>query len=279
MGEALGIPEDKLRGLAVACYTAIADGIELADNFCLRADPVSLVAASSRVFLMGPAGYQLNTNERERLQQSFNQQFAADGLQFIFPNKQRWYILLAPGVNAEELLPAPRSLLGENIAAAVSKLGKFWQQSFTEAQMLLHADPIRQQHQSSGIPPLSGLWFWGGGYLDSSLAGLGSEVECFGSSSLLQGLAQTTGAKWQQSVAPGSANRQVIHWCAEQSGTAIEQLQELEKFIFQPLLKALTTGATLHLHSSDAGCWKIKKSIRWPWRSSTALAAIDKRVR
>ncbi len=267
LGRALGISEEESPKLAVASYTALADGIDLNGDYCMRADPVSLVAATSKVFLMGAAGYGLTDQERQSLEQSFNQQFAGDGLQFCFPNNQRWYIRLRSGLGVANLLPPPRALLGEDISAAISQLDGYWQRSFTEAQMLLHADPIRLQREQSGTPPLSGLWFWGGGKLEKlNLTKDNKAVACSGNSPLLQGLALTTAATWQPQPQINAASRQVIHWRAEQPGSAMEQLTKLEELVFSPLLEAVTIGATLHLHSSDAGSWRLQKSFRWPWR-------------
>lgn len=275
LGRALGIPEAKLSQLSVAVYTAIADGMDLSSEYCMRADPVSLVAAASKVFLMGPGAYALSTAERQRLELSFKQQFAADGIRFRFPNNQRWYIQLPAALIPTELLPAPRSLLGGDIATAVSKLDAYWQRSFTEAQMLLHADPLRLQREQSGIPPLSGLWLWGGGQLVDDIELVAAGITCAGRSSLLQGLASSTGASWQDSIAGNTA--QVTHWCAEQSGSAIEQLAELEQDVFQPLLQIVNSGGQIQLHSIDAGAWLISKSFRWPWQKRlTALDAIDR---
>ncbi len=275
LGRALGVPEAKLSQLSVAVYTAIADGMDLSSEYCMRADPVSLVAAASKVFLMGPGGYALSSTERQRLELSFKQQFAADGIRFQFPNNQRWYIQLPAALIPTELLPAPRSLLGGDIAAAVCKLDAYWQRSFTEAQMLLYADPLRPQREQSGIPPLSGLWLWGGGQLVSNIELVAEGITCAGRSSLLQGLASSTGANWQDSIADN--NTQVIHWCAEQDGAAIEQLAELEQDVFQPLLQVVNSGGQIHLYSIDAGAWLISKSLVWPWQKSlTALAVINK---
>ncbi len=275
LGKALGIVEAKLSQLSVAPYTATADGMELGSEYCMRADPVSLVAAASKVFLMGPGGYDLNTAERQRLEQSFNQQFAADGLNFRFPNNQRWYIQLPTALIPTELMPAPRSLLGGDIADAASKLNAYWQRSFTEAQMLLYADPLRLQREQSGIPPLSGLWLWGGGQLVDGIEQVATGITCAGKSSLLQGLASATGASWQDSIAADTAD--VVHWCAEQSGSAIEQLAELEQDVFQPLLQVVNSGGQIQLHSIDAGIWHISKSFIWPWQKNlTALAVINK---
>lgn len=266
----------------IAFYTAVADGLQPSPSDCwMRADPVCLQAGMSRVFLAASGAPDFTEQQRATLQNSLNTHFAEDGLQFLLPNNQRWYIRLDSGhpQNKSRLLPPPRKLLGEDISTDTAAMGKFWQGCFNEIQMFLFAQPHRQEREMQGREmqgqaPISGLWLWGGGIPASRPMPM-LELSCSGNSALLQGLALSAKSSWQEEANISSAARQFIHWPGDHQGTAIEQLQQLDVQVFTPLLEALGKGAELKLIAADTGHWKIRKRMKWPWkrpwqRSATA---------
>ncbi|MCF6262288.1 MAG: hypothetical protein L3J24_01650 [Xanthomonadales bacterium] len=260
---------------ATAFYTALADGLkpELG-QYWLRADPVSLQAGMSRVFLAACGAPQLPTADRQQLQETLNQHFSEDGLEFFLPNNQRWYIRLAEGhsyANSEAaagLFPSPRALLGKDISKATTATDKYWQQCFTELQMFLFAEPCNKQRENSGHTAITGLWLWGGGAV-TALPVVATNLHSWGNSSLLQGLCQASDSPWHQAIKITAEGEHLIHWSTEQSGTAAEQLQLLDQQVFLPLCNAVTQGASAQLVVADAGCWHIRQRLRWPWRKST----------
>ncbi|MBE9549166.1 MAG: hypothetical protein IMF09_07125 [Proteobacteria bacterium] len=259
-----------------AFYTAIADELRpSSSDYWMRADPVSLQAGMSRVFLVASGSPEFPEQQRAALQDSLNLHFAEDGLQFLLPNNNRWYIHLDSGhpQAQTELLPPPRKLLGEDISIDTAVMGKFWQRCFTEIQMLLFAQPHRQDREIRGQSPISGLWLWGGG-----LPGSGPEPErelnCSGNSALLQGLALSAESAWQAEANISTASKQLIHWAGDQPGTAVEQLKQLEDQVFSPLLEAVSNGAELTFIAADAGRWTVRKRLKWPWKKQAGARVI-----
>jgi len=263
--------------VATAFYSAIADGLNpKTGEYWLRADPVSLQAGMSRVFLAACGAPDLPAQHRQQLQQSLNQHFGEDGLDFFLPNNQRWYICLAAGhacARSEStvgLFPSPRQLLGKDISKATVATDKFWQQCFTELQMLLFSEPFNKQRENIGQAAISGLWLWAGG----AVKGLPVEqtnLHSMGKSSLLQGLCLASGSDWQETIKISgkdelSADRHLIHWSTEQMGTAAEQLQLLDLQVFKPLINAVRQGTLVQLWAADAACWEIRQRWQWPWK-------------
>jgi len=259
---------------ATAFYTAYADGlIPTAGEYWLRADPVHLQAGMSRVFLAACGAPDLPTEHRQQLQESLNQHFVEDGLAFFLPNNQRWYIRLAEGHacvptdGTAGLFPSPRALLGKDISAVTTATDKFWQQCFTELQMLLFSEPCNKQRESQGHTAITGLWLWGGGAV-ATLPTAQENLCSWGKSSLLQGLCLTSQSPWQEDIKIGSEGEHLIHWSTEHTGSAEEQLQLLDQQVFTPLCTAIKLGAVVQLRVADADCWEIRQRRRWPWQKS-----------
>lgn len=267
--------------VATAFYSAIADGLNPeAGEYWLRADPVSLQAGMSRVFLAACGAPDLPAQHREQLQARLNQHFGEDGLEFFLPNNQRWYIRLAAGhacASSEStvgLFPSPRQLLGKDISKATVATDKFWQQCFTELQMLLFSEPFNKQRESLGQAAISGLWLWAGGIV-ADFPAEQTNLLSMGKSSLLEGLCMASGSGWQEIIKisdkyESSTDRHLIHWSTEQAGTATEQLQLLELQVFTSLINAVRQGALVQLRTADAACWEIRQRWQWPWKKSNS---------
>ena len=252
----------------IAFYTAFADGLEpVPGDYWMRADPASLQAGMSKVFLAAASSRDLSISNRSCLQKTLNEHFAEDGLQFFLPNNQRWYIRMDCGHPQlkSPLLPPPRKMLGKDITSATVAMNSYWQACFTELQMLLFAEPDRLEHEARGQVPVSAMWLWGGGFAVEPVLTSKRELVCSGNSAMLQGLAHFATANWQEEINLCEADQQLMHWPGDQGDTAVDQLKQLESRVFTPLLEAIRQGAELDFIAADAGHWKIRKQINWPW--------------
>lgn len=146
---------------AVAPVTLLADGIAPGEHFWLRADPVNLQLRINEVVLQ--AGLGLSEEEAQALVETLNGHFAEDGLVFIAPHPERWYLRLD---GPTELGNAPLAQVhGENVRErhmqGVDALR--WNRMLAELQMLLYHHPVNEAREASGEPTVSSVWLWGEG--------------------------------------------------------------------------------------------------------------------
>ncbi len=155
-------------GAPTAALTLAADGGPREGTW-LRADPVHQRVDRDALVLHDAAVLALAREEADEAVGALNEFFAADGLEFVAPSPERWYVRVPP----EEL---PRtvpleSAIGRNPFGMLPEGGGRlkWPSIFSEAQMLLARLPSNAARQSEGRPTLNAVWFWGGGSFPSGL--------------------------------------------------------------------------------------------------------------
>jgi hypothetical protein len=149
--------------LPLAPYSLRGDGGEPGDHFWMHADPVHIRLHGNRLILADASRFNLSGEETQEFIAALNAQLAPEGITFVAPHPQRWYVRIADeprmhaaptaemaGRDIETFLPS-----GEDSAR--------WRRFFNEAQMLLHAHPRNAEREASGALPVNGVWFWGAG--------------------------------------------------------------------------------------------------------------------
>lgn len=136
-------------------------------GYCLRADPVHAVADRDVLRILEFPTLSISPVEARELTATLNAHFAADGLQFIAPQPERWYLVLPadPLLRTHPLTQLAGASLHDYLPFGVS--GKRWQGYLNEVQMLLHEHPVNNAREMRGELPVTSVWFWGGGYLPS----------------------------------------------------------------------------------------------------------------
>lgn len=196
---------------APAPLAALGAGIDVANRWAIRADPVAMVVGREDARLGGYV-HDLDEAERTTLLALLNTHFAADGLTFAAPRADAWFatsaashavdttsVELAAGRPLRSLLPAGRD------AAR-------WLRWLTEAQMLLHEHVLANRAGR----PVNALWFSGGGVLPDrarvpSIHACAAPVR---NGDLLRGIARRQGddaaiaAKFDEAI--DGANREAI---------------------------------------------------------------------
>ena len=147
----------------VAALTLPLDGGEAGDRYCLRADPVHLLAHRDRLTLLDPGALEPGAEDAAELVPLLNRHFSADGLAFQAPHPARWYVH-APGaprlVTRELSLTAGRDVAG---AMPTGEDSLRWRRVLTEIQMLFHEHAVNQRREERGKLPINSVWLWGGG--------------------------------------------------------------------------------------------------------------------
>jgi hypothetical protein len=137
----------------VAPLTLVADG----------GDAVHLHANRGQLVLACAGNPWITRQEADDLVAALNRHFADDGLHFLAPHPERWYLRLAhrPGISTHP----PEAVAGADINAFLpqGKDALHWHKVFNEIQMLLHAHPVNEARDARGEPLINSVWLWGGG--------------------------------------------------------------------------------------------------------------------
>ncbi|ABI57164.1 hypothetical protein ACN2MM_09845 [Alkalilimnicola ehrlichii MLHE-1] len=181
----------------------VAEGVDPAEGYWFRADPVMLHPDRDRivVFHGGPALPE--PSETDELVMAFNGFFSGDGVELRAPAPQRWYLRVPEALATVTTTPL-HAVIGRGMGEALPRgeqAGR-WASLLNEAQMLFHTHPVNQVRQDQGRPMINGIWPWGGGRLRplrwrNELAGL------HGDDLTLIGLGKHTGVQ----VAPLDLDR------------------------------------------------------------------------
>ncbi len=132
------------------------------DSYWLCADPVTLVAGRDDAHV-GATIRDFTTAESDALIATLNAHFAGDGLRFVAPRPDAWFVR-APNVPAMSTRPLDiaqgRSLRTQLPAGADAKAWWRWQE---EIQMLLFTHPVTAARERAGRRSANALWLSAGG--------------------------------------------------------------------------------------------------------------------
>ncbi len=270
----------------VAAVSYLADAGRPAADWCLRADPVHLIADRDQLVLQGPETLSLSQVEADALAAEFNGFFAQDGWRIEACTPTRWYLHLPddPQLHSHELT----EVRGRAIMPYLPKgpQGKHWQRMLNEIQMLFHASSINAERQAHGQPVVNSLWFWGGGRTPSP--GVGRWHQVWSNEPLGLGLAQLndipraalpdTAQHWLDQTPPTGEHLLVLDEFRE-SGEDPQAWQQAmvqwQSQWLEPLMAALGRGdiRRLTLYPADGRCFSLSRAglKRW-WRRRRPLA-------
>ena len=155
---AFAVPEPS----GIAAITLAADDQPRPGNW-LRADPVHLRIGQDAVALHDAAVLDVTPAEAAALVAALQAHFESDGLEFLAPAADRWYVRVPDGE-----VPATTPLanaLGRNVFGLLPKgSGRInWASALTEAQMVLASHAVNAAREEAGRPAINSVWFWGEG--------------------------------------------------------------------------------------------------------------------
>lgn len=137
------------------------DGLSIEDGYYLRADPVHVQITQEGMRLVGPDVLTFSLAEAEALAATLNASFATEGMRFLTPTPDRWYVHLAAPPQAV-FTPLQQAILRDmRQAMPTGAEGKRWSRYLNEVQMLWFEHPVNQQREQQGEPALNSVWFWG----------------------------------------------------------------------------------------------------------------------
>lgn len=278
-------------GTPIAPITLSAEVHEPGKHYWLRADPVHLRIQRDEMFLFDAQAAPLKQEEADALCATLNQHFQDDGLQFIAPAPERWYVKLdsepalitstldlACGSNIDKLMPS----------GAESAL---WRQRMNEAQMLLFEHPVNVVRESRRELPINSIWFWGGGMMPQNIRSEFTQV--ISDDIFARGLAQAAHVEHQLlatvplpfATKTAQGNNRKLNIINELHNIMLygdlakwrDAHERLDINFFAPLLTALKSGAIDTLTIIDPNNYKprefilTKNSLRKFWRRAKPL--------
>jgi len=236
---------------AIAPVSLRADGIEPGAAYWLRADPVYLHIGHDQMTVQPLAA--VSPEDASRLCESLNLHFAAEGLQFMAPNPQRWYLRLErePAITTHSLSEVAGRDIRDYRPEGADAL--HWDSLLNEIQMMLFQHPVNQVREERGELMVNSLWLWGGGYApeklhqpcsrmftDSTLAGAFAAVANVRHADLPDHAVQYISDREGKILVIWEGMQLALQhgdlggWC--------DSLQRLEQYCMSPLFQALRSG-------------------------------------
>ncbi len=272
--------------LAIAPLTLQADGVQSADAYFLRADPVGISRQRDQVVLQ--ADLALSEQEAAQLCASLNAHFATDGLRFLAPHPQRWYLQLdhIPAMETHALPQVVGADMHAHLPYGADALR--WHGVLNEIQMLFYEHEVNLARERRGLAAVNGVWLWGGGKLPdkilrpyASVAGDSELAHAFAKSAGLPVLTHAVALPEGWTELDGDLLLVCDGLRSALQGADIGRwrtvVQQFEKNIAAPLLAALAAGKieqiTLDALSEGASRrFVVTRTSLWKfWRRSRPL--------
>ena len=230
----------KQQDVPVAPIMLSADGNDPQHHYWLCADPIFLRADRNRLVVAGRAA-DIDDSEASALIAALNQHFAGDGMEFVAPSPQRWYLrsagaprlITTPIARAVNRSVEPNMPVGEDALA--------WHRVINEAQMILHAHPVNAAREERGAPVVNSIWLWGGGSMPASLHAPYAAV--WSNDRLPRALAAAAGVAHQNLPANCAA------WTRDEQRMPLKAAATGEQHLL------VLDGPTSALHRADIAAW------------------------
>ena len=179
--------------LPVAALTRETLHGDAGDGLWLCADPAWVQPDLTGVRLIRCGTLALDASEAAELAAPLRPLFGDQGLLLELSTPTRWHLRALPGTVLPDFAP-PEAVLGADLLVHLpaGREARRWRALLTEAQVILHQHPRNAGRRAAGLPPVSSLWFWGGGALPAWVECACTQV--VGEDPVLQALARRAGS-------------------------------------------------------------------------------------
>ena len=239
-----------------------------------RADPVHLLVDRDQVAMLPRSSLGVTPEEARALAASINACYADDHIAVETPRKDAWYLRTPRAWHCRTWDPA--RVEGRAITefmpsgADAAQLRKL----MTEIQMLLHAHPMNQAREATGLPTINSLWIWGGDSLPDK--GSRAPVRIISSLPLAQGLAKLAG-QTSEAWPVDPDNHSTAGDCLV--GLSVHDfgadLRRLDRELMAPLWRALLRGRVpaIQFYPGSSCVYELQPlNARRFWRRSRPVA-------
>ncbi len=249
---------------------AMQDGLNAADGYWLRLDPVHLEVGMGGLLLHPSENLQLSQTEAQDLIADINLHWQREGLKIQAAHPTRWYVKLddTPNLRTTPL----DQMAGEYLTPGLPRGADARQflKLINEVQMLMHSHPVNLARENEGRLAVNGLWLWGGGTLPASKTRLDRIA---GDHFDLQALAHLAGrsAGTQPKTLSnlhGSERALVALTAPDKNwdGDLETYLAQLEENWFHPLLRQLVWGRIREVRLNLIGQQSVTLTPAQAWR-------------
>jgi hypothetical protein len=160
------------RGSPAAAVTRQVDAGDAARSTWLRADPayVRPDINGARLLAVGET-LALDADSADALLGPLRPLFGDAGMPIEATRPSCWHLRLAEGAPLPEFA-TPDDALGADLFDYMppGNDGRRWRALLSEAQVLLHQNPVNAERLARGLAPVNSLWFWGAGRLPDRVA-------------------------------------------------------------------------------------------------------------
>ena len=251
-------------------------------SYWLCASPIHLRVHRDQLVLLPPASLSVTQAESQVLVEALNRHFSADGLMFMAPHPQRWYLRVPafPDLHTVALEEAIGRDINRLLPSGEDRMR--YHHLFNEVQMLLHDHPVNEARERAGTLLINSVWFWEGGTLPE--ASRASWTAAIGDSPLLQGLGLLASVP-VAGLSDGlnfldTGNVLVVLPEAPAAGDTewAGHMARMEKEWITPLLQKLRSGEIQSMdiatiHAGQARQWTITRRDLWKfWKPVAPLA-------
>jgi hypothetical protein len=271
---------------SIAPVTLQADGGQAGETYWLRADPVYLSLERDQLVLHANAP--LSAEEARLLCDSLNAHFATDGLCFIAPHSQRWYLGLdtVPNIKTFPLAQVAGKNVHPLLPQGIDAL--HWHGVYNEIQMLLYEHPVNQSREARGELPINSVWLWGGGLAARALQC--PYARMYSDSDLALAFAQVAGIPGDalpddviKAIAGIDGDCLIVfeglRYALQQGdiGSWRERVLRIERALAKPLLNELRAGRIARLTldvlaEGESHRYVLTRGAAWKfWRRSRSL--------
>ncbi len=260
----------------VAALTLAADGGPRGGDW-LRADPVHQRVEGHGLVLHDASALALTREESEHAIAELNRFFAADGLEFVAPVPERWYVRVPPG-ELPRTVPIDAAVGRNPFGMLPEGAGRLrWPSLFSEAQMLLAGLAFNREREAQGRPALNAVWFWGGGAHPAALprpfAGVAADASLpralalasgCAVQSLPEGLAQLPSSRSAETLAVVDPLTRPLQQGDREAWLAAARALDRDWFV--PLGRALATFERVRIvlpGERDTAVFELAGRARW----------------
>lgn len=270
LAESFGLDSEALAIAALERYAETG----LRDGACWwRADPVHLAADRDQLVMLPQTLLAVTAEETQRLAETFNQNYSADGFALVVSRPDCWYLRAPADWQCRSWNPTRVAGLPVTEFMPTGPDENPLRKLMTEIQMLFHEHPVNQTREAAGKPPINSLWLWGGGRLPESVKQTPARI--ITSLPLVRGLARLAGQVSESWPVDLSEPFTEGEWLIALSMTDFaNDGARLEREMFAPLWRRLSRGTLDEIRCYPGGTRIFiltRNAARSFWRRSRSL--------
>jgi len=258
---------------AVAALCRLADQGNASEEsvYWLRADPVTLRADMSRVFMLSCGFADMEHPEREELTRIVRDALLHEGLELVESSSGHWLISLpaSPGFDFTGLQEA----LGRDMADVLPETSEatVWKKRMTDIQVELHQSELMQKRRETGRQEINSVWFWGGGSLPRVDQKVFASV--ISRDPVSTGLALLAGSSVAAHGKLAEANEPVLLDWLMTSADAVREAEQLDQGAAELLQSAAVQKYGLLLVAGNGQAWQYRVRDRLKlWRRPVPMS-------